>query len=115
VKFGTLVKVFFMMGHSLLGRALAVPSAHIKILTTKNTKYAKKHENHVPYPQAIRSIAGGVWDWSISKAVTRGNEFCPKAKLAVPKAIRSIAGGSGERVPPKRGVAGPAIEAPQRG
>jgi len=38
-----------------------------------------------------------------------------------PQAIRSIAGGVGELAPPqkknpkKRGVAGPAIEAPQRG
>jgi len=47
-----------------------------------------------------------------------------RGKHFYPKAIRSIAGGSGELVPPtgcgaapheKRGVAGPAIEAPQRG
>ena len=36
------------------------------------------------------------------RAVTRGNDFYPKAEHNAPEAIQSIAGGSGERVPPKK-------------
>ena len=50
------------------------------------------------------------------KTITRGNDFRPKAKLAAPEAMREHCRGfGGASSPKKRGVTGPAIEAPQRG